>query len=85
MFEWDHLVRCTVDSAGAWSIDFASYGLYTAPDWDAVWNRQFKELLPGRAHISRDEISKDNKGFLQAREILSGQLWDPTHNKWTIT
>jgi hypothetical protein len=85
MFEWDHLIRCTIDSAGAWKIDSASYGLYTAANWNAVWEKQYEDLYPGRAHIASDEISKNDKAFLQAQEIMSGQHWEAKDNRWTIT
>jgi hypothetical protein len=85
VLEWDHLIRCTIDTAGVWKINFASYGLYTSHDWDAVWNEQFQELLPGRAHLSDSDFSKNNKAFLQAQEIVIGQLWDASVNGSTVT
>ena len=76
-------MRCTIDSDGAWEIKYATYGLYSDSDWSAVWAGQFKNH--GRGHVSPDDVSRGNKAKLQAEEIMTGELWDASLSKWTIT
>ncbi|KAF9697097.1 hypothetical protein EKO04_004985 [Ascochyta lentis] len=85
VYQWDHVVRCDINNDGGWTINYASYGLYTQRDWQTVWAGSFMDLRSGRGDVSDNATCRSEKAFLLAEKIMEDRPWPARLFSWTIS
>lgn len=84
MFEWEHVIRGTISANGAWTLEHASYGLYTKCEWESVWKGDFTKEAPNRGHVSETQESMQNKASVLAETIMEWRPWAKKKYNWTV-
>ncbi|KAF3002113.1 hypothetical protein E8E13_009902 [Curvularia kusanoi] len=77
---WVAIVRCTIATDGAWTIDSSSHGATSPTDWDTVWVGGFEDGF--KDHTGK---AKAARGFIIAEEILAQLPFDPKLWHWDVT
>jgi hypothetical protein len=84
-FEFDTIVRYTVNFDGTWSLDTASFGKYTRKKLDDVWAGRFVDSGIDREVSAPDEKTRSEFSRNLAKYIMGWQCWDPSEGStWTI-
>jgi hypothetical protein len=76
LLEFEEIVRCSVNFAGAWKINSASFGKRTRINFDDVWAHSFIPASADRfEEVATDEETKQDPAATLAGFITLRQYW----------
>jgi hypothetical protein len=84
VYLWDNLVRCEINSNGAWEIVSASYGAMTRQIMDDIWDVNRIERGPNRFTEPQDDYRKQELAQILGTGMLLRGPWKQTHNQYII-
>jgi hypothetical protein len=85
LFEWENLVRLSLNYDGTWKTTEASFGIYTKRDMRDAWNSTFVRTMwsvcEKHANSDRDRVAL---ACMLAVRIMYNSCWNAEISKWTI-
>jgi hypothetical protein len=86
-FEFDNLIRFTIDQDGTWKVTDATHRDYFPRDWAEVWARRTIDIGFAAFTVKAKENNPTRAMFVRqmADYILAQEWWDPKDHTWIIT